>query len=165
VPTQLAKGAVVDIKQSGRQFSPRHAVVQAGTKVNFPNLDSMYHNVFSKTPGSVFDLGIYRAGDPTRSYTRTNPGVVDVFCDMHADMSASVLVVPSKLYVAADDEGRFTLENVPRGSRKLVAWAPGFAPSMATVVVSGKEATLDFTLKPKSAAHTKKDGLPYGSYK
>ena len=165
VPTQLAKGAALDIKQSGRQFQPRAAVVQAGTKLNFPNLDSMYHNVFSKTPGNTFDLGIYRAGDPMRSYTVTNPGVVDIFCDMHSEMTASILVVPSKLYVAVGADGTFTLENVPRGSRKLVAWAPGFEAKPQVVSVTGNGATADFSLRPKSAAHTNKSGLPYGSYK
>ena len=77
VTPQMAKGAQLDMKQSGRQFSPRHAVVQVGTKVNFPNLDSMYHNVFSKTPGSTFDLGIYRAGDPIRCLLYTSPSKRD----------------------------------------------------------------------------------------
>lgn len=165
VTPQLAKGASFDLKQSGRQFSPRHAVVQVGTKVNFPNLDSMYHNVFSKTPGSVFDLGIYRAGDPIRSYTMTKPGVVDVFCDMHSEMSARLLVVPSKLYVAVGADGKFALDNVPRGNRKIVAWAPGFEPSSQTIAVGGKESALSFKLTPKSSAHTNKNEQPYGSYK
>lgn len=165
VPTQLAKGAAIDIKQSGRQFQPRHAVVQAGTKLNFPNLDTMYHNVFSKTPGSVFDLGIYRAGDPVRSYTVTNPGVVDIFCDMHSEMTAAVLVVPSKLFVPVGADGTFTLENVPRGNRKIAAWAPGFEVSSQSVSVGGQGASVDFNLRPKSSAHTNKAGQPYGSYK
>lgn len=165
IPTQLAKGAAVDIKQSGRQFTPRHLVVQAGTKINFPNLDSTFHNVFSKSPGNVFDLGIYRAGDPTRSYTATNPGVIDIFCDMHSEMTASVLVVPTKLYAAVGSDGTFTLENVPRGNRKLVAWAPGFEAAALTVSVTSPNVTADFSLRPKSNAHTNKSGLPYGSYK
>ncbi len=165
VPTQLAKGAALDIKQSGRQFQPRHAVVQAGTKLNFPNLDTMYHNVFSKTPGSVFDLGIYRAGDPVRSYTVTNPGVVDIFCDMHSEMSASILVVPSKLYVPVAADGSFTLENVPRGNRKIGAWAPGFEVASQAISVGGSGGSVEFSLRPKSSAHTNKSGQPYGSYK
>lgn len=164
-PRELAKGASLDIKQTGRQFSPRHAVVQLGTKLNFPNLDSTYHNVFSKTPGNTFDLGIYRAGDPIHSHTVTSPGVVDIYCDMHSEMSAEILVVPSRHHVAVGPDGRFTLDGVPRGGRKIVAWAPGFEPQTITVNVGAKDAPLSFKLSPKSGAHTNKNNQPYGSYK
>jgi plastocyanin len=166
VPLRMVRGQSIDIKQSGRQFEPRAAVVQVGTKVNFPNLDSMYHNVFSLSPGNSFDLGIYRAGEPMRSYVMTNAGLVDVYCNMHSEMSASILVVPSRLYAAVGPDGRFVLNNVPRGNRKIAAWGPGHELSSKTVSVSpGKEAQLAFRLGKKSGLHTNKNGQPYGSYK
>lgn len=166
VPSRMAKGKSIQIAQSKRQFAPRWAVVQVGTRIDFPNQDSIFHNVFSTTPGSSFDLGIYRAGDEVKSYTMTKPGVVDIYCDMHSEMSASVLVVPSPLWVQVGKDGRFTLPDVPKGARKIVAWAPGHRPSTQTVnVAAGKEAKLEFSLEAVSGAHTNKSGQAYGSYK
>jgi plastocyanin len=156
----------VEIRQVRRQFEPRFAVVQLGTKITFPNQDSMFHNVFSPSPGNTFDLGIYRSGDEPKSYTMTSPGVVDVFCNMHSEMSASVLVVPSPLYAKVGADGRFTLEGVPAGSRKLVAWSPGHSVSTQTVTVKGgKDASVSFSLGEAAKTHTNKHGQPYGSYK
>jgi plastocyanin len=166
VPARMAKNASIEIRQVGRQFEPRAAVVQVGTKINFPNLDSVYHNVFSTSTGNSFDLGIYRAGDPARSYTVVNPGVMDLYCDMHSEMSASVLVVPSALYVMVGADGRFILENVPKGSRKIGAWGPGYQMASQTVTVKpGAQNQVSLSLGLKSAAHTNKKGQPYGSYK
>ncbi|MFO0724083.1 MAG: hypothetical protein U1E65_09890 [Myxococcota bacterium] len=166
VPARMAKNANIEIKQVGRQFEPRAAVVQVGTKITFPNMDSIYHNVFSTSAGNTFDLGIYRAGDPAKSYTVLNPGVIDLYCDMHSEMSASVLVVPSPLYVAVGPDGKFTLENVPKGARKIGAWGPGYEPSSSTINVKpGAANPVTLSLGIKSAAHTNKHGQPYGSYK
>lgn len=165
VKGKLVKGKPVQVKQAGKQFSPRWAVIQAGTTVDFPNEDSIYHNVFSLTPGNTFDLGTYRAGEASKSYTFTKPGVVDVFCNMHSQMSASILVVPNALYVQAAPDGSFTLEGVPEGNRKITAWAPDTEPSSQWVQVeAGKDASTNFTLAPKGTAHTNKLGQPYGSY-
>ena len=97
----------MEIKQEGRQFNPRVAVVQTGTNLMFPNMDAVYHNVFSNSPRNSFDLGTYQAGDKARSVTVTGPGVVDIFCNIHQKMSAKVLVVPSVLYAKVHPDGTF----------------------------------------------------------
>lgn len=166
VPLRMARNKSITIKQVQRQFAPRWAVIQVGTKITFPNEDSVYHNVFSLSPGNTFDLGIYRSGEPAKSYTVTTPGVLDIFCNMHSEMTSSVLVVPSPLYIEAGRDGRFTLDQVPTGSRKIVAWSPGHEASAQTVTVKpGQDSSLIFTLKTKSSQHTNKNGQPYGSYR
>src|SRR5579862_4467187 len=109
-PTTSHKG--LEIRQEGRQFSPRVAVVQSGTNVVFPNMDSVYHNVFSNSPRNTFDLGTYQAGDKPRSVTVSGPGVVEVFCNLHQKMSAKILVVPNALFTKVRPDGTFRLENV-----------------------------------------------------
>ncbi len=166
VPQKMARGKAIEIAQVKRQFAPRWAVVQVGTRIDFPNQDSIFHNVFSTTPGSSFDLGIYRAGEETKSYTMTKPGVVDIYCDMHSEMSASVLVVPSPLWTQVGKDGRYTLPDVPKGSRRIVAWSPGHQTSVQSVnVAGGKEQKLEFSLASAPSGHTNKNGQPYGSYK
>jgi plastocyanin len=156
----------IEIKQEGRQFNPRVAVVQSGTNVIFPNLDSVYHNVFSNSPRNTFDLGTYQAGDKARSVTVTGPGVVEVYCNLHQKMSAKILVVPNALYTKVRSDGSFRLENVPSGPRRLIAWSPETKPAAQRVDVSGATTSVSFSLEHQDAsAHPNKFGQAYGSYK
>jgi plastocyanin len=162
----MARHKSIEIKQEGRQFSPRVAVVQSGTSVVFPNFDAIYHNVFSNSPRNSFDLGTYQAGDKPRSVTLTGPGVVDVFCNIHQKMSAKILVVPSVLFTKVRSDGTFLLENVPAGQRRLVAWSPETKPQQQRVAVNGGKTEISFSLQHEDpAAHPNKLGQAYGSYK
>ena len=161
-----ARGKTLEIKQKDKQFSPRTAVVLRGTSVVFPNLDPVYHNVFSTSGRNSFDLGAYRAGDTPRSVVLSTPGVVDVYCNIHSRMSASILVAPSPLYAKVNADGSFRIDNVPVGARKLVAWSPGSKPAQQKIDVttSGGQATFVLDEEP-STTHLNKTGQPYGSYK
>jgi plastocyanin len=163
----LQKGKAVEIKQENKQFIPRVAVVPMGSSVSFPNLDPIFHNVFSNSPKNSFDLGSYRAGDKTRAAVFNSPGVVDIYCNMHQRMSAHVLVVPSKLYVRVKPDGSFRLEGVPAGARTLVAWSPSLKPVQQKVDVDGNDtARVAFEMEyTDQKSHTNKMGQPYGSYK
>lgn len=161
-----ARGKTIEIKQQDRQFSPRHAVVQAGTTATFPNMDSVFHNVFSTSPRNSFDLGTYRAGDKVKSVTLTSPGVVDVFCNMHQRMSASILVLPNTMFAKVKPDGTFRIEGVPVGARKLIAWSPRAKPAQQKVDLSPTGAQVSFALQPVDPhAHLNKLGQAYGSYR
>jgi plastocyanin len=159
------KGATASMKQEGKAFLPSTLVVTKGTKVEFPNRDAIFHNVFSVTPDISFDLGSYRQGE-SKSVTMSKPGVVTVYCNMHPQMVGHILVVPNGNYVRAGKDGFFRLTNVPTGQHRIVAWVPNSkAVSVAANVVENEVATVEMTLsRGKAATHTKKDGLPYGSY-
>jgi plastocyanin len=166
VKMPLTHHKVMEIKQEGRQFNPRVAVVQTGTNLMFPNMDAVYHNVFSNSPRNSFDLGTYQAGDKARSVTVTGPGVVDIFCNIHQKMSAKVLVVPSVLYAKVHADGTFRIENVPPGVRRLVAWSPETRVESQRVAVNGPTTEVSFTLAHEDpSAHSNKFGQAYGSYR
>jgi plastocyanin len=159
------KNETVVIEQSKKQFSPRWAVIQRGTTVKFPNLDNIYHNVFSRSPGNAFDLGLYNSSDGPKSHTFYEPGPVDVYCNIHPRMSTSVLVVPSRHFVKVKADGTFELNDVPAGKRKLVAWAPGSNSASEWVELgAGERSEVNLKLEAKSGAHKNKDGRAYGSY-
>jgi plastocyanin len=161
-----ARGRTVEIAQKDKQFVPSVAVVQRGTKVTFPNFDAVYHNVFSPGPPHAFDLGSYRAGEAPRAVEMTSPGVVELFCNMHSKMHASVLVVPNALWTRVSADGSFRIDNVPVGARKLVAWSPKTKPAEQTVEVGASGASVNFTLGSEAERpHNNKYGMPYGSYK
>jgi plastocyanin len=153
------------MKQENKEFVPAVLVVQRGTTVQFPNLDAVFHNVFSVTPDNSFDLGSYRQGE-AKSITMSKPGVVSVYCNMHPQMVGHILVVPNGNYVRAGKDGFFRISNVPVGHHRIVTWAPGAKPASVETEVSEAEAvTVELELKrSRSGPHLKKDGLPYGSY-
>lgn len=161
---ETAKGSAT-MKQEGKQFVPNVLVVQKGTNVAFPNLDAIFHNVFSVTPDHSFDLGSYQKGE-SKSVTMAKSGVVSVYCNMHPQMVGHILVVPSSFYARAGADGFFKLQNVPAGKHRVVAWAPNSKPVVAEAEVTDTGVvTLELELKKgKAGPHTKKDGLPYGSY-
>jgi len=108
--------------QQNKTFVPFILPVQTGTTVDFPNLDPLYHNVFSYSRARRFDLGRYDEGK-SKSVTFDEPGVVDVFCEIHDNMHAYILVLDSPWFARVAADGSYSLE-VPAGSYKVFAWIP-----------------------------------------
>ena len=103
-----------------KAFLPHVMAVPAGSTISFPNEDPIAHNLFSLTPGNTFDLGLYRRG-AGKSHKFAEPGVVNVYCNVHPNMSAVVHVMDSPYYGFADPEGNYSFE-VPQGKYRLTAW-------------------------------------------
>jgi plastocyanin len=109
------------IQLQGRQFSPRVRVVPEGSKVEFPNLDSFSHNVFSKAPDGAFDTGVYPRGR-TRDQTFKEAGIFPIYCNIHPRMTGYVLVLKSPYFAQAGEDGRFSVAGVPAGSYVMHVW-------------------------------------------
>jgi plastocyanin len=109
------------MEQTHRQFLPDLVVIPAGSTVSFPNLDPIFHNVFSLSGPKTFDLGNY-AKDQTRKVVFPKPGIVFVNCRLHPNMTAAIVVTPNQWNTKSDGEGHFTLANVPAGTYQIVAW-------------------------------------------
>jgi plastocyanin len=133
-----AERTTVQIQQQDRSFVPDMVVVPVGSTVSFPNLDAIFHNIFSLSKPRHFDLGNYPKGE-TRTVTFPEPGIVYVYCHLHPNMSASIVVSPSKWYAKAGDDGHFVLPSVPPGKYKVTAWhkAAGFVSQSITVTEDG----------------------------
>jgi hypothetical protein len=92
-------------------------------------------------------------------------GSVDIYCNIHPAMSASVLVVPNDLFAKVQPDGSFVIPQVPAGQRKIVAWSPGTAPATQWVELkSGAAADVQLALEARSRMHKNKEGRAYGSY-
>ena len=136
--------------------------VPVGTVVHFPNDDDIFHNVFSLTPGSAFDLGLYRAG-ASKSRTFATPGVVRVFCNIHPQMTALVVTAPTPWVATAAPDGGFRLE-LPPGRYKVTALSERATPVTAEVTVKGTTTAPALTLDERAfvaAPHANKFGKPY----
>jgi plastocyanin len=126
---------IAKMEQENRRFVPEMLVVQAGSKVSFPNLDPIFHNVFSLSGAKTFDLGNYPKGD-TRIVSFPEPGIVFVNCHLHANMTATIVVAPNKWNTKAARDGHFELTGVPPGKYTIVAWHKTSGPIRHTVTVT-----------------------------
>jgi plastocyanin len=109
------------VEQRGRQFIPQLVVVPTGSTLSFPNLDPIFHNVFSRSEAKPFDLGLYGAG-LSREMTFDKPGVIRLGCNIHADMSAYVVVVSEPHYSVLQD-GQFRFASLKPGRYTLRVWS------------------------------------------
>lgn len=97
--------------------------VQVGTTVEFPNLDSTYHNIFSYSKAKRFDLGRYRPDEkPVPSEVFDQPGLVALHCDIHEHMRGIILVLDTSHFTVSDTDGRYRLAGLPAGRYTLKAW-------------------------------------------
>lgn len=134
-------GANAAMAQRGEHFVPHVMSIASGTTVDFPNEDALYHNVFSLSSAKSFDLGRYTRGE-SKSVRFTRPGVVQIFCHIHADMNGFILVYDNPFFATPDELGRFTLEGVPPGEYTLIAWHERIRPIRVPVrVEAGRTAT------------------------
>jgi plastocyanin len=109
--------------QLGQRFVPRVLAIVAGQTVEFRNSDNVFHNIFSYSPPKKFDLGRYPKGK-SRSVKFVKPGAVQVYCDIHSDMRADIMVAPSRRFALIGPGGRFRIEGVDAGVHTVKVWLP-----------------------------------------
>ncbi|HVT04486.1 MAG TPA: hypothetical protein VHL58_14055 [Thermoanaerobaculia bacterium] len=156
----------LQVAARSKTLVPHVLLVPVGSTVKFPNSDYVTHNIFSVSPNNKFDLGLFRPG-MGKSNKFTSAGVVNVYCNIHPQMSAVLQVVDSPYYTQADGSGQFSLDHVVPGKYRLVAWNElgGSARSEIEVDSSGKATgTTTLLLDSKServSRHLNKYNQPY----
>jgi len=152
------------IAQNNKQFEPRIAVVSVGSTVDFPNYDRVFHNVFSLSAPMSFDLGLYRKGK-SKSIHFDRPGLVQIYCNIHPQMTAYLMIVDSRRHGAADDQGIIYLRDVDPGRRMVEGWnARGGMWNREVTVRPGRTASITVELDISSwrdAPHLNKHGKEY----
>ena len=153
------------ITMRSKAFTPHVLVIGAGTTVEFPNEDPILHNVFSVS-GEGFDLGLYkRPKSGSRIFDK--PGTYTLYCNIHPQMSAVVVVRDNPYFAKADKDGSFRMTGLPAGEHRLVAWherAGESQPLSVKVTATGETQaalSLDAT-SYKRVPHKNKSGKDYG---
>lgn len=138
------------IVQQDEAFLPRVVAITRGSTVDFPNADPIFHNVFSLSRGSTFDLGRYPRGE-TRSRRFPQAGLVRVYCHIHSHMTASIMVFDHPYFRIPAADGSFAIDDVPAGTYQVSAWHERIGESTSPVrVEAGRTARLEFALPMES---------------
>ena len=149
--------------QRNKTFTPHVVAAPVGSTVRFPNHDSIFHNVFSMSAPEPFDLGLYRSG-AERTRTFTQAGTYRVFCNIHPQMTALIVIVPTPYVIVASSDGRYTLE-LPPGRFRLTAVSERAGPVAAEVTsTAGSSAAPDLVLDESqwvATQHKNKFGQEY----
>jgi plastocyanin len=165
--TRIARKATpvtVQMTTRGKMLLPHVAAVPVGSTITFPNEDPISHNLFSLSSPNQFDLGLYRAGSG-KTHTFIAPGVVNVYCNVHPNMSAVIHVLTTPFYAFTDQNGSFTIPDVPAGRYDVVAWNEQGGTTRAALDVAGSAAApVALTLDARgyrSSQHSNKYGRTY----
>jgi plastocyanin len=157
------RALVSRMDQRNKTFVPRVLPIVKGESVAFTNGDEILHNVFSRSRAKEFDLGKNRKSEShTLRFDKT--GMVDIFCDIHESMSASILVLPNAAYATLDAKGGFEIPGIPPGTHTAFAFQRGTAPmNLKFSLTAGETAELRFELPETrdDEKHLDKHGRPY----
>lgn len=153
-----------DVTTEGKDFRPRVSVVPVGSTIRFPNNDPFNHNVFSLSEESPFDLGLFGRGE-AKTTKLSRPGLIRVYCNVHANMAAFILVLGSVYFAQPGGDGSFTIPGVPAGKYVLHAWHERAAELKQDIDVTAQGLVkLDLQLDArgfKFVQHLNKFGQPY----
>jgi plastocyanin len=158
--------ATFQMMTRGKMLIPHVLAIPVGSTVEFPNDDPISHNLFSLSSNNSFDLGLYRKG-AGKSHKFEAPGLVNVYCNVHPNMSAVIQVMATPYYVFADPGGNYAITDVPPGRYRLVVWNEIGGQTETPIEVSTGGAVsgnLSVTLDSRNyraTQHLNKLGKPY----
>ncbi len=148
VPGNWPPTAGAQMNQKGLVFIPHVLPVVANTTVEFLNHDNVLHNVF--TPDKIaekFNLGTWPPGE-VKTYTFQQLGAAVLLCNVHAEMEGYVVVVQNPFFSVTDENGAYSIKNVPAGSYNLHVWNKKYKGKPTPVSVKdGHSVQVDIELK------------------
>ena len=131
--------------QKNLVFVPHILPVVVGTTVDFRNSDSVLHNVFSPDKcADKFNLGSWPQGQ-SRSYTFKQPCAANLLCNVHPEMEAYIVALPTPYFAVTDKTGAYVIKDVPDGAYSVKVWHPKLKETTRPVTVSGATAA-DFEI-------------------
>jgi plastocyanin len=159
-PTLKEPAGTKEMNQLGLRFVPHVLPIVAGTTVEFPNSDPVSHNVFSISEAKRFNLGLYGRG-VKRSIRFDQPGVVELLCNVHMEMSGYIVVLKNPFFALAKTDGTFQIANVPAGRHRVRCWHEQLAaqeqeidvPTEGTVSVN-----FDLSSRPQQTKNSRHNG-------
>jgi hypothetical protein len=104
-------------------MAPHALAMVKGTDLGIKNSDPLLHNMHAVADGktAVFNLALPIQGQTIKRRVRKT-GMITVTCDSHPHMRSHLLVLDHPYFAVTDENGAFTLADVPPGKYKLTVW-------------------------------------------
>jgi plastocyanin len=153
-----------EMATKNKQFQPRSLAVPVGAVVSFPNMDPIYHNLFSVSSPNQFDLGLYKGGE-SKKRSFDSPGIVRVFCNVHPQMTATIIVSNTPYFTSADKNGNYSLANIPSGIFLVKAFSEE-GQAVEKIEIKDQPLTVPLTIDArnfKKLPHKNKFGKDYSA--
>jgi hypothetical protein len=131
--------------QRNHAFEPHLLVVPVGARIQFPNEDPIFHNVFSMFQAKRFDLGLYEGGT-SKSILFDKPGISYIFCNIHEQMGAVIIALTAPYYGVSQPDGSVRFDHVPAGRYRLKVWAEGASDEVLEELARDVVVTSDVNL-------------------
>jgi len=149
------------IEQQDQEFRPYVTPVVVGTRISFPNHDTVQHHVYSVSKPKSFEIPLYR-GESKEAVLFDHPGLVTIGCNIHDWMIAYVVVLATPYYAKSADAGIALIANLPPGHYRLEVWHPRLAAEVTREVTVAETDTspqvITMTLKPDRRIRRAPDG-------
>jgi plastocyanin len=143
-------GQHVSVDQRNSIFMPHTIVILRGTTVDFQNSDQVAHNVYWPSIGGnkqlQHSLTIISPGH-TKSFQFSDLGTAQLLCNLHPEMVGYVVIVPTPYFALTDNDGTFTIRNVPSGTYTLKTWSEDGKPTTQTITVTDATTSVDLAVK------------------
>lgn len=164
-PSKPRKSESVEMITKSKTIIPHVVAVPVGSTVQFPNQDPILHNIFSVSASNAFDVGLYGKG-AGKSTKLEKAGIVNVYCNVHPNMSAVVHVMQTPWYTFAESSGGFRIDGVPPGKYRLNAWNERGGTTVELIEVTeeavrGKTTLALDSRQYRARQHLNKMGQPY----
>ena len=159
-------GTVYKVIQEGQKFIPRVLPIVKGSEVEFKNLDTFSHNVFSSDPKKTFDLG--KSAPKTSDKVKFDEAIegLKIYCNIHQTMVCDILVLENKYFATTNEKGEFTIKDVPEGKYKIKVWHIYGGTIEQEIEVKKEAITQDLTVTSTKVVrelteHKNKEGKEY----
>ena len=157
----------VIVAQQGQEFDPYVSAIVVGTRVTFPNLDRVHHQIYSLSKSKPFEIPLHGPG-AEQTITFDKPGIVAIGCNIHDWMSAYIVILATPHYVKTPAAGLARLANLAPGRYRLDVWHPRLkGESHSEIVIAAGDSapqTISVTLKPDKRIRRAPDSAG-GGYK
>ena len=150
----VPSGPVV-LDQKGCIYTPHVFGMVAGQDLMIKNSDATLHNIHSMPKvNKEFNFAMPKVvKEKKTTFSKSEPDPFYIKCDVHPWMKSWVLVSDHPYYAVTDENGNFSIENIPAGTYDVVCWQEKFGSKRvlsATVTIGSGDTTKDFVFsRPK----------------
>ena len=140
----------VAMDQRNEIFAPHTMIILKGTTVDFMNSDHVAHNVYWPSVNGDkklrHSLTIVSPGQK-KSFQFDDLGAAQMLCNLHPEMVAYIVVVPTPYFALTGNDGTFTIKDVPPGTYTLRTWSEDGKPTTQAITAADTATSVEVNVK------------------